>query len=96
VRAPPTCTSRRSNRRWNWLPTWSGHRLNRPEIAATFYGARRRITDIGRATHLPEVIAHLRAALGDTSFNEHVEAARAMSVGDAGSYAQRQRQRADE
>jgi predicted ATPase len=70
-------------------------RLERPEIAATLYGASRRHGDIGWATDLPDVVDHVRSILGDATFEELAAAGAAMTLGDAVSYAQRQMQLAD-
>ena len=71
-------------------------RLERPEIAATLYGASRRHGDIGWAVHLPDVVDHVRSILGDTTFDELAGAGAAMALGDAVSYAQHQMQLADQ
>ena len=64
-------------------------RLQRPEIAATLYGASRRHGDIGWATHLGAAIEHLRAALGDT-FDHYADTGATMEISDAATYARRQ------
>jgi predicted ATPase len=71
-------------------------RLERPEIAATLYGASRRHGDIGWATDLPAVVDHLRSILGETRFDELADVGAAMAIGDAVSYAQHQMQLADQ
>ncbi len=60
-------------------------RIQRPEIAATLYGASRR-RDIGWVTHLDEVIEHLRTLLGDTTFDHCSDTGAAMEISDAVTY----------
>jgi predicted ATPase len=63
-------------------------RIESPEIAATLYGISRRHGDIGWVAHLPAVLDHLRATLGDTNFEQCVAAGGAMELADAVTYAQ--------
>jgi len=71
-------------------------RLERPEIAATLYGASRRHGDIGWAIRLPDVVDHVRSILGEATFDELAGVGAAMALGDAVSYAQHQLQLADQ
>jgi hypothetical protein len=71
-------------------------RLERPEIAATLYGASRRHGDIGWAIRLPYVVDHVRSILGEATFDELAGVGAAMALGDAVSYAQHQLQLADQ
>jgi hypothetical protein len=66
-------------------------RLHRPQIAATLYGASRRHGAIpGWVTHLDDIIQHLRAVLGDTSFDHCADTGAAMEISDAATFARRQ------
>ena len=55
-------------------------RLERPEIAATLYGASRLHGDFGWVTHLPDVVNHLRTILGHAVFDDYVGAGAAMEL----------------
>jgi predicted ATPase len=61
-------------------------RLERPEIAATLYGAARHV-DYGWVTHLPDIVNHLRMVLGEAGFEARVVAGAAMEFADAVAYA---------
>ncbi len=67
-------------------------RFERPEIAATVYGASTRQASISLVPDLPAVVDHLRSALGDERFDECVAAGAAQSTADAVRYAHRQLQ----
>jgi hypothetical protein len=69
-------------------------RLERPEIAATLYGASRLHGDFGWVTHLPDVVNHLRTVLGDTRFNNCVGVGAAIELAEAVAYARDQIQAA--
>jgi predicted ATPase len=69
-------------------------RLERPEIAATFYGAGRQHGDIGWVTDLPDVVNHCHIVLGEAGFEERVAAGAAMEFADAVAYARDQIQAA--
>ncbi len=62
-----------------------------PQVAATLYGAtthdQTAATVVG---DLPVVVAHLRAVLGDTAFNQHTASGAAMEPGDVVAYAHHQ------
>jgi predicted ATPase len=65
-------------------------RFERPEIAATVYGASTRQASIGLVPNLPAVVDHLRSVLGDARFDKCVATGAAQSTADAVRYAQRQ------
>ncbi len=65
-------------------------RFERPEIAATIYGASTRQASISLVPHLPEVVAHLRSVLGEDTFDACLEAGAAMELAEAVRYAQEQ------
>ena len=65
-------------------------RFERPEIAATIYGASTRQASIGLVPHLPDVVAHLRSVLGEVTFDTCVAAGAAMEVAEAVRYAHEQ------
>jgi predicted ATPase len=70
-------------------------RLQKPEIAATLYGASRRHGAIDWVIHLDDVSEHVRAVLGDITFDHCAETGAAMEVGDAATYARSQIQLID-
>lgn len=65
-------------------------RFDRPEIAATVYGASARygLTDL--VVNLADVVEHLRSILGESGFDESVATGAAMELADAVEYARRQ------
>lgn len=65
-------------------------RFERPEIAATIYGSSTRQASISLVPHLPEVVSHLRAVLGDAMFDDCVAAGAAQELAEAVRYAHRQ------
>ena len=65
-------------------------RFERPEIAATIYGASTRQASIGLVPHLPDVVAHLRSVLGEVTFDTCVAAGAAMEIAEAVRYAHEQ------
>ena len=65
-------------------------RFERPEIAATVYGASTRQASISLVPNLPAVVDHLRSVLGDTRFAECVATGAGQSTADAVQYAHRQ------
>jgi predicted ATPase/class 3 adenylate cyclase len=69
-------------------------RLERPEIAATLYGASRLRVDTGWVTHLHGVVNQLRTILGDSRFDDCVAIGAAMELTDAVAYARDQIQAA--
>jgi hypothetical protein len=69
-------------------------RLDRPEIAATLYGASRRKGDFGWVTHLHGVVDHLRTVLGEAGFDGCVATGASMELADAVAYARDQIQAA--
>ena len=64
-------------------------RADRPDVAATLYGATTRqpaaVTD--GADHLPAAVDHLRAVLGETLFDRCAATGAGMDLGDAVAYA---------
>ena len=65
--------------------------LERPEIAATLYGACSRLAAADfRFVNLADTVEHLRSALATTVFQEHATAGAAMELGDAVAYAREQ------
>jgi hypothetical protein len=62
-------------------------RIERPEVAATVYGASTRHSALHRAPHRRALLDHLRAVLGETAFDHCVTAGAAMEPGDAVRYA---------
>ncbi len=69
-------------------------RLNRPQAAATVYGTTRDHPIVGRVVNLPTALEHLRAVLGETTFERCVATGAAMEVADAVAYARHHIQRA--
>ncbi len=65
-------------------------RFERPEIAATVYGASTRQASISLVPNLPAVVDHLRSVLGDRRFDECVATGAGQSTADAVRYAYRQ------
>ena len=65
-------------------------RFERPDVAATVYGASTRQASIGLVPNLPAVVDHLRSVLGDESFDACVATGAAQSTADAVRYAHRQ------
>jgi tetratricopeptide (TPR) repeat protein len=66
-------------------------RLQRPQVAATLYGASRRHgLIIGWVPHLDDVIEHVRAVLGPITFDHCSDTGAAMDISDAATYARRQ------
>ena len=65
-------------------------RFDRPEVAATIYGACANDVNVHMVIGLPETIEHLRAALGDSAFGECAASGSAMELGNAVSYARHQ------
>jgi predicted ATPase len=65
-------------------------RIERPEIAATIYGASTRPTSINMVTNLDDVLQHLRGALGETRFDDCVAEGAALEHADAVHYAREQ------
>jgi hypothetical protein len=65
-------------------------RIEHPDVAATVYGVVEHHGDIGWVVHLPEVVDHLRAVLGESAFDEYVAAGAAMELGESVQYAQGQ------
>ncbi len=65
-------------------------RFERPEIAATVYGASAHLGSVSMVVNLPGVVNHLRTALGEPRFDECVAAGAAMDLGDAVRYALQQ------
>jgi hypothetical protein len=65
-------------------------RFERPEIAATIYGASTRQASIGLVPHLPDVVARLRSALGEATFEERVAAGSNQDIAEAVRYAHEQ------
>ena len=65
-------------------------RFERPEVAATIYGAGTRQASIGLVPHLPDVVAHLRSVLGATTFDECVAAGAAQEIAESVRYAHEQ------
>ena len=62
-------------------------RIERPEIAATIYGAAANYTVTPNAIGLSIAVDHLRSVLGETAFDECVAAGAAMEPADAVGYA---------
>ncbi len=65
-------------------------RFERPEIAATVYGASTRQASISLVPNLPAAVDHLREVLGDARFDECVATGAAQSTAEAVRYAHRQ------
>jgi predicted ATPase/class 3 adenylate cyclase len=65
-------------------------RLDRPEIAATVYGASTNDASIQVVIDLPTAVDHLRSVLGQTVFDQCVATGAAMTLGDAVAYARHQ------
>ena len=65
-------------------------RFERPEIAATVYGASTRQASISLVPDLPAVVDHLRGMLGDARFDDCVATGAGQSTADAVRYAHRQ------
>jgi predicted ATPase/class 3 adenylate cyclase len=65
-------------------------RFERPEIAATVYGASTRQASISLVPNLPAVVEHLRSVLGDRRFDECVATGAGQSTAEAVRYAYRQ------
>ncbi len=64
--------------------------FERPEIAATIYGASNRLGNAVWVINLTRVVEHLRTVLGASRFEECVAAGAAMDLGDAVRYARDQ------
>jgi predicted ATPase/class 3 adenylate cyclase len=62
-------------------------RFDRPDVAATLYGASTNQAISQYVVDLPAVVDHLRAALGDAAFDQCVAAGAAMDLADAVEYA---------
>jgi hypothetical protein len=62
-------------------------RIDRPDVAATLYGASTNQTLGQYAVNLPAVVDHLRAALGDAAFDQCAATGANMDRGDAVGYA---------
>jgi hypothetical protein len=64
-------------------------RLDRPDVAATLYGAGKQHTPVGNralsqyVVELPAVVDHLRAVLGDTAFDQYAATGAAMDLAEA-------------
>ena len=58
-------------------------RIERPEIAATVYGASTGHASIDIVANLPAVVDHLRSVLGEPAFDECVAAGAAMEPAEA-------------
>jgi hypothetical protein len=71
-------------------------RMEQPDVAATLYGVVERHGDIGWVVHLPEVVDHVRAVLGESAFDDCVTAGAAMDLSDATQFARDQIQRAQQ
>jgi hypothetical protein len=67
-------------------------RFERPEIAATVYGASTRQASISLVPNLPAVVEHLRSVLGEARFDECVATGAGQSTVEAVRYAHRQLQ----
>ncbi len=65
-------------------------RFERPEVAATIYGASTRQASISLVPHLPEVVSHLRSVLGESTFDACVGAGAAQDIAEAVGYAHEQ------
>ena len=65
-----------------------------PETAATIYGTSTRYVAANWEAQLPAALAHLRAVLGDTVFDQCVAVGAAMEPADAVAYARDQIQAA--
>jgi predicted ATPase len=63
------------------------HRLDRPDVAATLYGASTNQALSRIVVDLPPVVDHLRAALGDAAFDQCAATGAAMDLADAVGYA---------
>ena len=61
--------------------------LDRPDIAATLYGACTHHSNIVIVTSLPAVVEHLRAVLGESAFTGRVDAGAALELAEAVHYA---------
>jgi hypothetical protein len=62
-------------------------RLDQPDVAATLYGASTNPAVSHYVVDLPTAVDHLRAALGDTAFDQHASTGAAMDLADAVGYA---------
>jgi predicted ATPase/class 3 adenylate cyclase len=62
-------------------------RLDRPDVAATLYGASTNQAIVQYVVHLPAVVDHLRAMLGDAAFDQYAASGAAMDLADAVGYA---------
>jgi predicted ATPase/class 3 adenylate cyclase len=62
-------------------------RLDRPDVAATLYGASTHHPVFEGHVDLPALVDHLRAALGDAAFDQCAAAGAAMDLADAVGYA---------
>ncbi len=69
-------------------------RLDRPDVAATLYGASTNQAIGQYVVALPAVVDHLRAALGDAAFDSCTATGAKMDLADAVGYARRQIERA--
>jgi tetratricopeptide (TPR) repeat protein len=67
-------------------------RFERPEIAATVYGASTRQASISLVPNLPAVVEHLRSVLGEARFDACVATGAGQSTVEAVRYAHRQLQ----
>jgi predicted ATPase/class 3 adenylate cyclase len=62
-------------------------RLDRPDVAATLYGASTNQISSQYVVDLPAVVDHLRATLGDAAFDQCAATGAAMDLGEAVGYA---------
>jgi hypothetical protein len=62
-------------------------RFDRPDVAATLYGAGSNRASMLGVVELPAVVDHLRAALGDAAFDQGAATGAAMNLADAVGYA---------
>jgi predicted ATPase len=69
-------------------------RVERPEVAATCYGAATHQGGAHQVPNLPAAVDHLRAGLGEEAFDGCVAVGAAMEIGDAVRYARDQTQTA--
>jgi hypothetical protein len=65
-------------------------RFERPDVAATLYGASTYHPGSQYYVNVPAMVDHLRAALGDAAFDQCAATGAAMDVADAVGYARRQ------
>jgi hypothetical protein len=62
-------------------------RFNQPDVAATLYGASTHHRGSQYVVELPAVVDHLRAVLGDATFDQSAASGAAMDLADAVGYA---------